>query len=79
MQGLGGALLSPAALSILTVTFAHGRERNLAMGVWGGLAGLGGSLGAIIGGTLVARAPGRDHARSLSSLRQSLRKADRAR
>lgn len=53
IQGLGGALLSPAALSILTVTFAHGRERNLAMGVWGGLAGLGGSLGAIIGGALV--------------------------
>jgi EmrB/QacA subfamily drug resistance transporter len=53
VQGLGGALLSPAALSILTVTFAHGRERNLAMGVWGGLAGLGGSMGAIIGGTLV--------------------------
>lgn len=53
VQGLGGALLSPAALSILTVTFAHGRERNLAMGVWGGLAGLGGSLGAIIGGGLV--------------------------
>src|SRR3954463_9869974 len=52
-QGLGGALLSPAALSILTVTFAHGRERNLAMGIWGGLAGLGGSMGAIIGGALV--------------------------
>ena len=52
-QGLGGALLSPAALSILTVTFAHGHERNLAMGVWGGLAGLGGSMGAIIGGALV--------------------------
>lgn len=53
VQGLGGALLSPAALSIITVTFAHGRERNLAMGIWGGLAGLGGSLGAIIGGALV--------------------------
>ena len=53
VQGLGGALLSPAALSIITVTFAHGRERNLAMGVWGGLAGLGGSMGAIIGGALV--------------------------
>src|SRR4051794_14151052 len=53
VQGLGGALLSPAALSILTVTFAHGRDRNLAMGVWGGLAGLGGSMGANIGGALV--------------------------
>ena len=52
-QGLGGALLSPAALSILIVTFAHGRDRNLAMGIWGGLAGLGGTLGVIAGGLLV--------------------------
>ena len=40
-QGLGGALLSPAALSLLTVTFPHGRERNIALGIWGALAGLG--------------------------------------
>ncbi|MFC5265136.1 MFS transporter [Kribbella qitaiheensis] len=53
VQGLGGALLSPAALAILTVTFAHGRERNIAMGVWGGLAGLGGTLGVVAGGLLV--------------------------
>src|SRR3954454_1986450 len=53
VQGLGGALLSPAALSILTVTFPAGRERNLALGVWGGLAGLGGTLGVIGGGVLV--------------------------
>jgi EmrB/QacA subfamily drug resistance transporter len=53
VQGLGGALLSPAALAILTVTFAHGRERNIAMGVWGGLAGLGGTLGVVVGGVLV--------------------------
>jgi EmrB/QacA subfamily drug resistance transporter len=53
VQGLGGALLSPVALSILMVTFAHGRERNIAMGVWGGLAALGGTAGVILGGVLV--------------------------
>src|SRR3954469_2396221 len=53
VQGLGGALLSPAALSILTVTFPAGRERNVAMGIWGALAGLGGTLGVVAGGVLV--------------------------
>jgi EmrB/QacA subfamily drug resistance transporter len=53
VQGLGGAMLSPAALSILTVTFAHGRDRNIALGLWGALAGLGGTLGVIAGGVLV--------------------------
>jgi EmrB/QacA subfamily drug resistance transporter len=53
VQGLGGAMLSPAAFAILTVTYAKGRERNIAMGVWGGLAGLGGTLGVIAGGLLV--------------------------
>ena len=52
-QGLGGALLSPAALSLLTVTFKHGRERNIAFGVWGALAGVGGTLGIVAGGLLV--------------------------
>src|ERR1700761_8423298 len=53
VQGLGGALLSPAALSLLTVTFPHGRERNIALGIWGALAGLGGTLGVGAGGVLV--------------------------
>ncbi len=54
-QGLGGALLSPAALSLLTVTFAHGHERNIALGIWGALAGIGGTLGVVAGGLLVDR------------------------
>jgi EmrB/QacA subfamily drug resistance transporter len=53
VQGFGGALMSAAALSILTVTYAAGRERNIALGIWGGLAGLGGTLGVVAGGILV--------------------------
>ncbi len=53
VQGFGGALMSAAALSILTVTYAAGRERNIALGIWGGLAGLGGTLGVVAGGALV--------------------------
>lgn len=53
IQGLGGAMLSASALTLLTVTFAHGRQRNIALGIWGGLAGLGGTMGAVIGGALV--------------------------
>ena len=43
LQGLGAALLSPAALSILTTTFRQGRERNLALGIWGAASGSGGA------------------------------------
>ncbi|MDQ1547392.1 MAG: hypothetical protein QOH69_2296 [Actinomycetota bacterium] len=53
IQGLGGAMLSAAALTLLTVTFEHGRQRNIALGIWGGLAGLGGTMGAVLGGALV--------------------------
>lgn len=53
LQGVGAALLSPAALALLQVTFPAGRERNIAMGIWGALAGLGGTLGVIAGGILV--------------------------
>jgi EmrB/QacA subfamily drug resistance transporter len=53
VQGLGGALIAPAALSLLTVTFPSGRNRNIALGVWGSLAGLGGTFGVIIGGLLI--------------------------
>jgi EmrB/QacA subfamily drug resistance transporter len=53
VQGIGAALLSPAALALLTVTFPAGRERNIALGVWGALAGIGGTLGVVAGGVLV--------------------------
>jgi EmrB/QacA subfamily drug resistance transporter len=52
VQGLGGALLSPAALSLVTVLFAEGAERNKAMGVWGAVAGSGGAVGVLLGGML---------------------------
>src|ERR671925_376502 len=50
LQGLGAALLSPAALSILTTTFREGRERNLALGIWGAASGSGGAAGVLLGG-----------------------------
>src|SRR6266566_2669414 len=46
LQGLGAAMMSPAALSILTTTFDEGRERNRALGLWGAVAGSGGAVGA---------------------------------
>lgn len=52
VQGLGAALLSPAALSILTATFREGAERNRALGVWGAVAGSGGAIGVLLGGLL---------------------------
>jgi EmrB/QacA subfamily drug resistance transporter len=55
-QGLGGALLAPAALSILNTTFSEGRERNLALGLWGAASGSGGAAGVLLGGVLVSYA-----------------------
>src|SRR5215210_7172662 len=52
VQGLGAALLSPAALSLVTTLFAEGAERNKAMGVWGAVAGSGGAAGVLFGGML---------------------------
>lgn len=52
VQGLGGALLSPAALSIVATTFKDGAERNKALGVWGAVAGSGGAAGVLLGGVL---------------------------
>lgn len=53
-QGLGAAIVSPAALSIITTTFADGAERNRALGVWGAVAGAGGAAGVLLGGVLTS-------------------------
>ena len=52
LQGLGGALFSPAALSIITATFRQGADRNKALGAWGAVAGSGGAVGVLLGGVL---------------------------
>jgi len=52
LQGLGAAIISPAALSILSTTFAEGRERNIALGVWGAVGGFGAAAGVLLGGIL---------------------------
>jgi EmrB/QacA subfamily drug resistance transporter len=52
VQGLGAAIVSPAALSIVTTTFQDGSERNKALGVWGAVAGSGGAAGVLLGGVL---------------------------
>ena len=52
IQGLGAAIISPAALSLVTTMFAEGSERNRALGVWGAVAGSGGAAGVLLGGVL---------------------------
>src|SRR3954469_10722837 len=52
VQGLGAAILSPAALSIVTTIFTEGADRNRALGVWGAVAGSGGAAGVLLGGVL---------------------------
>jgi EmrB/QacA subfamily drug resistance transporter len=54
VQGLGGALLAPAALALLMTTFAEGRERNIALGVYGAAAGSGAAAGVLLGGVLTS-------------------------
>jgi EmrB/QacA subfamily drug resistance transporter len=53
LQGLGGAMVSPAALSIIITTFAEGPARNRALAVWGAVAGAGGAIGLLLGGVIV--------------------------
>ena len=52
IQGLGAAIISPAALSIITTTFEEGAERNKALGIWGAIGGCGAAVGVLLGGIL---------------------------
>ncbi len=52
VQGLGGAVIAPASLSILTTTFTEGAARNRAVGIWGAMGGAGGAAGVLLGGVL---------------------------
>jgi EmrB/QacA subfamily drug resistance transporter len=52
LQGIGGAVISPASLAIIATSFKEGRERSRALGVWGAMGGVGGSLGMLLGGVL---------------------------
>src|SRR5450755_4856303 len=52
IQGLGGAIIAPASLSILTTTFTEGAARNRAVGIWGAMGGAGGAAGVLLGGVL---------------------------
>src|SRR5437870_9043265 len=52
VQGIGAAIISPAALSIVTTTFSEGAERNKALGIWGALGGSGAAAGVLFGGIL---------------------------
>jgi EmrB/QacA subfamily drug resistance transporter len=52
IQGLGGAIIAPASLSILTTTFPEGHARNRAVGIWGAMGGVGGAVGVLLGGVI---------------------------
>src|SRR3954449_3361693 len=54
LQGLGGALFAPAALALLMTTFREGRDRNVALGIWGAASGAGGAVGVLLGGVLTS-------------------------
>ena len=54
LQGLGAAVITPAALSILSTTFTEGRERNIALGAWGAVGGFGAAAGVLMGGVLTS-------------------------
>ena len=90
LQGLGAALVSPAALSIVTTTFAEGEERTKALGVWSAIAAGGGAFGLLLGGILTEpavvgvdllrqRADRHRRVRAVAALRARVRRAGAAR
>jgi MFS family permease len=54
VQGLGAAMLAPAAVSLVTATFEEGPERNQALSIWGAVAGSGAAAGVLLGGVLTS-------------------------
>ena len=66
VQGLGGALMAPAALSLLMAIFAEGRERNLALGFYGAVSGSGAAVGVLLGGVFTSYLTGRGSSSSTS-------------
>src|SRR4051812_10248692 len=54
VEGLAGALLAPAGLALLMTTFEEGRDRNVALGIWGAASGSGGAAGVLLGGVLTS-------------------------
>jgi EmrB/QacA subfamily drug resistance transporter len=54
LQGIGGAIASPTALSLIAINFAEGRDRNRAMGVYSAMSGAGGAIGLLLGGILTS-------------------------
>ena len=58
IQGVAAAIITPAALSLLSATFAEGPERTRALGTWGAVAPVGGSVGILLGGFLIVNVPG---------------------
>ena len=57
-QGIGEAFAAPAALGLVALLFQNPKERTMALGIWGGIAGLGGTLGSVISGVIVNISPG---------------------
>ena len=66
LQGLGAAFISPAALSIISTTFAEGKERGKALGIWAAIASGGSAVGLVLGGVLTKPSRGRGSSSSTS-------------